>query len=588
MNSEEEYVKSTDDYIAMLTRRKWAMGIPAVVIFALAIILAFGLPPSYQSQATILIQQQAVANDFVQSSVTSFAAQQVQTISQRVLTVANIGTIVEEYNLYGQSGVDTASRLPGTELALLFREDMDMELVSADVMDPRTGRATEVTIAFTLAFKARSARSAQKVANKLVTLFLNENLDIRTDQASSTADFFEMEGQRLDRDVLDFSQQLAEFKVLNEGSLPQLYQYNLNLLERTSQQLSTADLRLQELYKREIELASRLAQLSPFSPVVLPTGEIVLSDDDRLKAAQSDYRRKSAIYNDSHPDVVRLYREIQALQAELGVETDIEDLRQQLQGQKRHLSELQGKYLDGHQDIRNTQQVISQLEASIRAAGNATAVNYTPEADNPAYVLLSTQLDATASEVQSVSKLKIELQETADRYEEIIKRSPDVEKDYEALLREYKLATNKAQDTKRKQQDAQMSKSLEENRKGERFILIEPPAVPSDPVSPNRPAIIFLGLVLGVGVGLGLALLRETLDGGIQSTGELASLMGEPPLVAIPYIENEWDAKKKQKSWRLSRLSAIVVGIVLLLCLHFFYTPLNILYFVILNKLGFN
>ena len=180
------------------------------------------------------------------------------------------------------------------------------------------------------------------------------------------------------------------------------------------------------------------------------------------------------------------------------------------------------------------------------------------------------------------------MQETTDRYEEIIKRSPDVEKDYEALLREYNLATNKAQDTKRKQQDAQMSKSLEENRKGERFILIEPPAVPSDPVSPNRPAIIFLGLVLGVGVGLGLALLRETLDGGIQSTGELASLMGEPPLVAIPYIENEWDDKKKQKSWRLSRLSAIVVGIVLLLCLHFFYTPLNVLYFVILNKLGFN
>ena len=588
MTSEEEYVKSTDDYIAMLKRRKWAMGIPAVVIFALAIILAFGLPPSYQSQATILIQQQAVANDFVQSSVTSFAAQQVQTISQRVLTVANIGTIVEEYDLYGQSGAEAGSRLPGTELALLFREDMDMELVSADVMDPRTGRPTEVTIAFTLAFKARSARSAQKVANKLVTLFLNENLDIRTAQASSTADFFEMEGQRLDRDVLDFSQQLAEFKVLNEGSLPQLYQYNLNILERTSQQLSTADLRLQELQKREIELASRLAQLSPFSPVVLPTGEIVLSDDDRLKAAQSDYRRKSAIYNDSHPDVVRLYREIQALQAELGVETDIEDLRQQLQGQKRHLSDLQGKYLDGHQDIRNTQQVISQLEASIRAAGNATAVNYTPEADNPAYVLLSTQLDATASEAQSISKLKIELQEKVDRYEEIIKRAPDVEKDYEALLREYTLATNKAQDTKRKQQDAQMSKSLEENRKGERFILIEPPAVPSDPVSPNRPAIIFLGLVLGVGVGLGLALLRETLDGGIQSTGELASLMGEPPLVAIPYIENEWDDKKKQKSWRLSRLSAIVVVIVLLLSLHFFYMPLNILYFVVLNKLGFN
>ncbi len=53
--------------------------VPAVVIFALAIILAFGLPPTYQSQATILIQQQAVAADFVRSSVNSFASQQVQT-----------------------------------------------------------------------------------------------------------------------------------------------------------------------------------------------------------------------------------------------------------------------------------------------------------------------------------------------------------------------------------------------------------------------------------------------------------------------------------------------------------------------------
>jgi hypothetical protein len=155
-------------------------------------------------------------------------------------------------------------------------------------------------------------------------------------------------------------------------------------------------------------------------------------------------------------------------------------------------------------------------------------------------------------------------------------------------LREYTVATAKAQDTKRKQQDAQMSKSLEENRKGERFILIEPPAVPSEPVSPNRPAIIFLGLLLSIGVGIGLALLRESLDSGIQSTGELASLMGEPPLVAIPYIENERDAKKKQKSWQLSRLAVIVAGILLLLYLHFFYVPLNILYFVILNKLGFS
>ncbi len=586
MNSEHEHVKSMDDYFAMIRRRKWAMAIPAVIIFASAIVLAFALPATYQSQATILVQQQAVANAFVQSSVTSFAAQQVQTISQRVLTVANISTIVEEYNLYGQADAETSSRLPGTELALLFREDTDIEMVSADVIDPNTGRATEVTIAFTLAFTAVSRQSAQKVASRLVTLFLNENLDIRAGQADSTAEFFDLEGQRLTREVADIGEKLATFKAVNEGSLPQLYQYNLNMLERTTQQLTNTDLRMQELKTREIELASRLAQLSPFSPVMLPTGELVLSDDDRLKAAQSEYRRKSAIYNESHPDVVRLAREIQVLQAELGVETDIEDLRGQLQGQQRHLGELQSKYLDDHQDIRNTQQLISQLKTSIRAAGNAGAVNYTPEADNPAYILLSTQLSATKLEVQSLVKLQAELQEKSERYQEIIKNAPDVEKDYEALQRDYQTATARYQEIKRRQQDAQTSKSMEENRKGERFILIEPPVVPSEPISPNRPAIIFLGLLLAAGSGIGLALLRESLDGGIQSTGELASIMGEPPLVTIPYIANELDMAKKQSSSRRSLLAAATVGVVLVLCVHFFYLPLNILYFVILNKLG--
>ena len=586
MNSETEHIKSLDDYIAMLKRRKWAMGVPAVAIFALAIILAFGLPPTYQSQATILVQQQAVANTFVQSSVNSFAAQQVQTISQRVLTVANIGAIVAEYNLYGQADADSSSRLPGTEVALLFREDLAVEMVNAPVIDPNSGRATEVTIAFTLAFKAKSQTSAQKVASRLVTLFLAENLSIRSSQADSTAEFFELEGQRLTREVSDAGEKLATFKAVNEGSLPQLYQYNLNLLERAEQQLSTADLRLQELQTRESDIASRLAQLSPFSPVILPTGELVLSDDDRLKAAQSDYRRKSAIYNENHPDVVRLYREIQVLQAELGVETDVEELRQQLQGQERHLGELQGKYLDGHQDIRNTEQIISQLKASIRAAGNAGAVNYSPEADNPAYVLLSTQLSATKAEIVSLAKRKAELQEKADRYQDIIKRAPAIEKDFVILQRDYETATAKSQEIKRRQQDAAMSKSMEENRKGERFILIEPPAVPTDPISPNRPAIIFLGLLLGAGVGVGLALLRESLDSGIQSTGELASIMGEPPLVTIPYIENGLDVTTSQKSWRLRLLAVVLGSIVVLLCVHFFYAPLNILYFVILNKLG--
>jgi hypothetical protein len=201
---------------------------------------------------------------------------------------------------------------------------------------------------------------------------------------------------------------------------------------------------------------------------------------------------------------------------------------------------------------------------------------------------LDTQLAAAETERSSLVKKLDELQEKYDRYDEMIKRTPIVEKDYEALMRDYQSATRKYQDILNNTREAGLSKSLEQSRKGERFILIEPPARPADPISPNRPAIIFLGLVFGVGAGLGTALLREALDGSIHGMRELTSIMGEPAFVAIPYLENEEDMTQQQRLRKAFLVGGLAVSVLLVLYLHFFYIPLDVMYFSVLNKLGFN
>lgn len=584
---EEEYnVKSLQDYIGMLRRRKFALFVPSVIIFALAAILAFGLPATYESQATILIEEQEIPQDFVRTTITSFAAQQVQVISQRVLTVENIAGIVQKFKLYQQDDVN--SRLPRTELATLFRSNMEMELVSADVIDPRSGRPTQATIAFTLSFRDSARATAQKVTNELVTLFLNENLRNRTEQATSTEDFLNTEAEQLNEELLTLEQRLADFKTANEGSLPELYQFNLSTIERTQREISDVQLRIQELNKRKIELAAQLTQLSPSAPVVLSSGEVVLSDVDRLKALQSEFRRKSALYRDNHPDVIRLQREIKALQSELGIQTDVEDLRVQLQEQNAQLADLQSRYKDSHHEIKNTRSLIAELKNSIAAAGRNTAdvTSNAPQADNPAYILLNTQLSSTESEMRSLGSKQVQLQEKINQYEALVKRAPDVEKDYQALLRDYNNTTIKYQDIRAKQREATVSKNLEEEQKGERFTLIEPPALPLDPVSPNRPAILLLGFVLAAGAGLGFALLKEAMDGAVHGVRELTAIMGEAPLVSIPYINNTADIEKRRRAWQIYLSLAVATGIGLAIYLHFFFKPLDVLYFVILNKLG--
>ena len=386
--------------------------------------------------------------------------------------------------------------------------------------------------------------------------------------------------------MVELEQRLADFKELNEGSLPELYSYNLQTLERTHQLSLDTRLRIQQLDKQKILIASQLAQLSPSAPAVLPSGEVVLSDDNRLKALQSDYRRKAAIYSDGHPDVVRLSREVQALQAELGVETDIDDLRKQLQEQQRHLAQLQSMYKEDHQEIKSTRKLIVLLEQGIRAANNSNVAIGAPEPDNPAYILLQAQLDTAQSEIRSLLDKLTELENKIEVFEKHIQRAPSVEKDYQGLLRDYDNARNKYQDIKNKQREASISKSMEQGQKGERFIMIEPPALPVEPVSPPRLVIAVIGLVLGLAAGLGAAFIRDILGGAIHGRRELTFIMGEPPLVSIPYIDNELDKNKSQRVWRVSAAVFLIVGLLFVLFVHFFLMPLNVLYFVVLNMLG--
>ena len=58
----------------------------AAVGVIITMLLTLLLPARYQSNATILIEQQELPADFVRSTVTSFADQRVQVISQRVMT----------------------------------------------------------------------------------------------------------------------------------------------------------------------------------------------------------------------------------------------------------------------------------------------------------------------------------------------------------------------------------------------------------------------------------------------------------------------------------------------------------------------
>lgn len=576
----EEKQLSLQDYLRIMQRRKKQFLRPAAVTLLLAVLLAAFWPATYRSTATILIEEQEIPQDLVRSTITSFANQQIKVITQRIMTLANIMTIVEKYGLLDEAEL---KRTPRTEIAEKFQKQMKLDLVSAEVMDPRFGRAMEATIAFTLSFDHRDPGIAQKVANELTNLYLNENLKTRTEKTATTTEFLKGEAEALHTRIRELEQKLAEFKQQNEGALPELNQYNLSVIERADTELQDTRSRLGELEKRRFELQANMAQISPYAPTELPTGEKVLGDHDRLKALESDYRGKSALYSDEHPDVVRLRREIDSLKLKLGADTDGEAQAKQLKTEQEKLAQLQQTYKADHPAILQQQRVIASLQQ--RALGSVTPA---VKADNPAYVMLDTQLKSTDAEIKVLSARLADLQQKITRFEANLAKAPDVEKKYSELMRDLTTTTAKYQEITAKQMEASLAQNLESERKGERFNLIEPPIRPEEPKSPNRIAIVLIGILVSAAIGAGAVAIAEMLDEGIRGERELVELLGVAPLASVPYITT-FDEETPPRTRLYTALGIAAVSfIALILLVHLAVKPLDVLWYIALRKLGLN
>src|ERR1700737_3711853 len=226
---------STDPREKLLSywRRRPTFLIVAGATFAAAITLALVLPATYRSTATILIEQQEIPQDLVRSAISSFADQRVQVISQRVMTTQNLMSLIERYNLYP----DTRQSKPREVLLQKMRSDISLKMISADVIDPRSGRPTQATIAFSVNYKSHSPDLALKVANDLTSLYLNENLTSRTQMAEQTSSFFSEEAGRQQARIMELDKKLSDFKQKNQDRLPELQQLNTQVSERTEMDL---------------------------------------------------------------------------------------------------------------------------------------------------------------------------------------------------------------------------------------------------------------------------------------------------------------------------------------------------------------
>lgn len=576
----EEQTKDLRDYIDAFRRRRTLVLVIFMVLFIITLLAAFLWPPTYRSTATILIEEQAIPSDLVRSTITTYAWQRIQTISQRVMTRTTLIEIVDKHQLYqGKRAFETTE-----EITERMRSDIKLEPVSADVIDPRTRNPTTAMIAFKLSFDGDYPAVTQKVASELTTLYLNENIKSRTEKVAETYDFLTVEANKLNEQIAEYETQLATFKEKNANRLPELKDFNMQQMGRTEAELRDLQSEMRSLEERKAYIEAQLTQVQPSGPVFSSDGQPVLNTEARLKSMKTEYAVASAKYSPEHPDVIKLKREIEGLEKQTGPVSQHPEQAKELAQLRGELAASREKYSADHPDVVRLTRQIEALEAGLKERPQLPERSAAAEKpDNPAYIALKTQLEGIEIGMRAAIAKSDQLRGKLADYEKRILQTPQAEREYLNILRDYNNAREKYREIKAKQMEAQVGQELEKERKGERFSLIDPPQFPEEPIKPKRPVILLLGLIFSLASSFGYVVAAESLGNTVRRRS-LAAELGTELLSVIPYKETQEDIVRKIKTKKLIFTAAAVSLVVVVILAHFLWTPLDVLWFKSLRK----
>jgi uncharacterized protein involved in exopolysaccharide biosynthesis len=504
-------------YLAVFLRRLPYFAVIAALVAAVGVTLAAILPPTFRSEASLLVEPQQIPGELAQTTVPVNPYEQAQIIEQRIMTRANLLGLAERIGLYADKPDLAVSEIVGDMRARV-------ELIG---FEPDVTRPVEVPGAtiLGLAFEAPTAALALTGANELVNLVMQENVRLRTNRAEDTSDFFKAEVERLETQISQHSERIAEMKTANVDALPD-------------------------------SLPTRRAQQE--------------REQERLLALE----REEAALKNQRATVVWVF-ERTGRAAALGARSVEEE---ELDALKSQLAQQRTIYAPRSPQIRILENRLSALEGLVEGQRAARAL---PDADgNPAPP--TSELDVEIAPIDArldfIAEEKAIIEKTLADLDDSIKATPANEMLLNGLERELTSLTVQYEAAVANLGQANVGERIEVMSKGERFSLIEPPSEPLAPVRPKRVLIAGAGVVGGVGLGLGFVALLEMLNRSIRRPVEIAERFGAQPFAVLPYIRTRGERRWK-RGVIVTALLVIVVAIPLgLLAVHTLYQPLDTLF----------
>ncbi len=475
-------------FLGLFSRRKWLITLSVFLAGILAATAGYLIPNKYRATTVIMVDPRKVPDNFVAPTVASGIADRLATLRQRILSSTNLTEVMDEMKLYP----DLRGRRSHEELVQLMAKNIEI------LVSPPSGDRGEGT--FKIAFQSNNPEEAAAVTNRLSSRFIEENVKARETEVQGTSQFIDRELAEAKQDLQQKEDRIRQIKSQYISDLPESQAIHLQALNALQLDLRSEEDAINRAQQQKVYYQS---QLLAQPPVVNLDGNNENSGliplQTQLAQAQTQLDNLRTRYGQDHPDVAKKAAEVNDL--------------------ARRIREAKDENSDHHQVKTPSRQ------------------------RNP---VLESQIAAIDEEIKSHTKHEADIKDRIAYHQSKLERIPVLEQQLAAVNRDYENSRDHYKLLMDRKFSADMSTSLENFQKSERFIVLDPAQVPAKPFSPDRRLIDAGGLVAGLLIGLFLAVMLEVLDPSVRSSREVMEIVKVPVLSEVPILMTEHDRRNER------------------------------------------
>ena len=458
-------------------RYRWIAVFVAWLVCLLGWTAVYSLPDTYQAYTQVYVDARSrLAEVMGQVGVSPSVGSRVFVVRQAMLGQPQLERVARETGL-------SARATNAEEEEALYTELREKILVS-------TGRTSESSNLYTIAFEYHDRDMALAVVNTLLNTFVEDVLKLKESGTEQVDSYLADQLAYYETKLGEADQKLADFKKQNVGLLPGESGGVFERLQVEMAQLKQVELELQIERDRRQELRRQLQSETPYLPEGATGGSGVAMPGSTAAARISDLEKQRSelllTFTARHPDVIALNEQLQQLYAQQEAE----------------------------------RAALTSAVGGMDGAANAT---------NPVYQ--TAQIASNASSVRIV-ELESKVQqhrETVAELREQIDTIPEVEAQLAALTRDYDQYRTLYSEILMRKERERMGK-VDEGSDVVNFNVTDPPTVSLDPVGPKRTLMVFGVLIFALGAGGGLAFVLNQLNPVFHDAESLRRFLDKPVL----------------------------------------------------------